>query len=42
MKKINRKLRENLLKYQDVKINTLSEEKPYILNLSIIGVKARI
>lgn len=40
MKKINRKLRENLLKYQDVKINTLSEEKPYILNLSIIGVKA--
>ena len=39
-KKINRKLRENLLKYQDVKINTLSEENPYILNLSIIGVKA--
>lgn len=39
MKKINRKLRENLLKYQDVKINTLSEENPYIF-LSIIGVKA--
>lgn len=38
--KINRKLRENLLKYQDVKINTLSEENPYILNLSVIGVKA--
>ena len=40
VKKINSKLRENLLKYQDVKINTLSEENPYILNLSVIGVKA--
>lgn len=40
VKKINRKLREDLLKYQDVKINTLSEENPYILNLSVIGVKA--
>lgn len=40
VKKLNKKLRENLLKYQDVKINTLSEENPYILNLSGIGVKA--
>lgn len=40
VKKINSKLREDLLKYQDVKINTLSEENPYILNLSVIGVKA--
>lgn len=40
VKKLNKKLRENLLRYQDVKINTLSEENPYILNLSVIGVKA--
>ena len=40
VKKLNSKLREKLLKYQDVKINTLSEENPYILNLSVIGVKA--
>ena len=40
VKKLNKKLRENLSKYQDLKINTISEENPYILNLSVSGIKA--
>lgn len=37
---INRKLRQNLQKYENVQINTVQTKNPYILNLSIKGVKA--
>ena len=37
---LNNKLREELSKYKDVKINTLSNENPFILNISVGGVKA--
>mgnify|MGYP001633162150 FL=1 len=40
VKNINKKLRENLSKYKDVKINTISDENPFILNISVNGVKA--
>lgn len=38
--KINNKLREGLSKYRNVKINTKSNENPFILNISVTGVKA--
>lgn len=38
--KLNTKIREHLSKYSDVKINTISSENPYILNISVGGVKA--
>ena len=40
VKKLNEKIRNQLSKYEDVKINTISEENPYILNVSVNGVKA--
>lgn len=40
VKNKNKKLRENLSKYKDVKINTISDENPFILNISVNGVKA--
>ena len=40
VKNINKKLRANLSKYKDVKINTISDENPFILNISVNGVKA--
>lgn len=40
VKNINKKLRENLSKYKDVKINTFSDENPFILNISVNRVKA--
>ena len=38
--KLNNKLREGLSKYKNVKINTKSNENPFILNISVTGVKA--
>ncbi len=38
--KLNRKLREGLSKYKDVSINTISNENPFILNISVNGTKA--
>lgn len=40
VKKLNEKLRENLEKYKEVSINTMSQEDPYILNISVNGIKA--
>lgn len=40
VQKLNNKLREELSKYDDVKINTIAKENPYILNISVNGVKA--
>ena len=40
VKNINKKLRANLSKYKDVKINTISDENPFILNISVNGVNA--
>lgn len=40
VKKLNKKLRQNLIKYENVKINTVLEENPYILNISVNGIKA--
>lgn len=40
VKKLNEKLRENLEKYKEVSINTMSQENPYILNISVNGIKA--
>lgn len=40
VKSLNEKIRNQLSKYEDVKINTISEENPYILNVSVNGVKA--
>ena len=38
--KLNNKLRDGLSKYKNVKINTKSNENPFILNISVNGVKA--
>lgn len=38
--KLNRKLRDGLSKYKDVSINTISNENPFILNISVNGTKA--
>ena len=38
--KLNEKLRSKLLSYDNVKINTVSKNNPYILNVSANGVKA--
>ena len=38
--KLNKKLRDSLSKYDEVKINTISNENPFILNISVNGVKA--
>ena len=38
--KLNKELRDSLLKYGEVKINTISNENPFILNISVNGVKA--
>ena len=40
VRNLNEKLRENLSKYDNVKINTISDEDPFILNISVVGVKA--
>ena len=40
VRKLNEKLRTGLLKYPDVQINTVGKENPFILNLSITGIKA--
>lgn len=37
---LNTIIRNHLLKYNDVKINTFSIENPYILNISVNGIKA--
>lgn len=38
--KLNTMLRENLSKYKEVNINTISKEDPFILNISVNGTKA--
>ena len=38
--KLNNELRENLSKYKEVSINTISKENPFILNISVNGIKA--
>ena len=38
--KLNNKLRDGLSKYKNVKMNTKSNENPFILNISVTGVKA--
>ena len=38
--KLNQKLRDELSKYKDVSINTISNENPFILNISVNGTKA--
>ena len=40
VKKLNEKIRNYMEKYSDIKINTISNENPYILNISVMGVKA--
>lgn len=40
VRKLNEKLRTGLLKYSDIQINTVGKENPFILNLSITGIKA--
>lgn len=37
---LNKMIRNHMLKYNDVKINTSSIENPYILNISVNGIKA--
>ena len=37
---LNKNLRSQLAKYEKVQINTTSQENPYIINLSVKGVKA--
>jgi len=37
---LNNKLRDALKSYENVQINTISKDNPYILNLSIKGIKA--
>lgn len=37
---LNEKLRNSLLDYKDMKINTISKENPFILNISVNGIKA--
>ena len=38
--KLNQKLRDELSKYKDVSINTISNDNPFILNISVNGTKA--
>lgn len=38
--KLNQKLRDGLSRYKDVSINTISNENPFILNISVNGTKA--
>ena len=38
--KLNQKLRDELSKYKDVSVNTISNENPFILNISVTGTKA--
>ena len=38
--KLNQTLRDELSKYKDVSINTISNENPFILNISVNGTKA--
>ena len=40
VKELNSVLRDKLMKYDKVQMNTASDENPYILNISIKGVKA--
>ena len=40
VKSLNEKLRQAFAKYKNVKINTISDENPFILNLSVLGTKA--
>ena len=40
VQKLNKKLRDNFSKYKYVKINTVSSENVFILNISVDGVKA--
>lgn len=40
VKSLNEKLRQAFAKYKNVKINTISGENPFILNLSVLGTKA--
>lgn len=40
VEKLNNELREKLSNYENVQINTKRKENPYILNLSIKGIKA--
>lgn len=40
VKMLNKKVRENLLKYENVQINTITEENPFILNVSVNNIKA--
>ena len=40
VKSLNEKLRQTFEKYKNVKINTISDENPYILNLSVLSTKA--
>lgn len=40
VKSLNEKLRQTFAKYKNVKINTISDENPFILNLSVLGTKA--
>ena len=37
--KLNKKIRDNLIKYPKVKINSPDDALPYILNISVLGVK---
>lgn len=37
---LNENLRNSLLDYKDMKINTISKENPFILNISVNGIKA--
>ena len=37
---LNENLRNSLLDYKDVKINTISKENPFIFNISVNGIKA--
>ena len=39
---INKKLREELSKYEKVRINSPEDALPYILNISILGVKPEV
>lgn len=40
VRNLNRKIRNAILKYDDVKINTILDENPYILNISVNNIKA--
>lgn len=42
VKKLNSRLRDNLDKYELVKINSPKDSLPYILNISVIGVKPEV